>query len=711
VSPRARILGTIVVGIGITVGALVFVRSTMQRTDETSRQVVHTQEVLAALEQVLASAVSAQGGVERYFRTGDIRDADSLNVGQQAVARDLDRLATLTADNPIQQQRIAALRQALSDTAASLNASVTARRESGARGAAELDAANASLTSAHETLREMRVDENRLLTERVRADQAAVRRLRITAIGVVAGAGGLLVSLVWLLSRDATRERQRASNLTRVKDGLELEVDARAVELRDTNARLQSIIDSAVDGIIVIDSRGRIEAFNRGAERLFGYPTSEVIGRNVSMLMPSPDHEQHDGYLSRYLATGEAKIIGGAGREVTGRRRDGTTLPLHLSVGEMSIGGERKFTGMLHDLTRRAELDAQLRASEARWRAIIESAVDGIVVIDGYGRIEAFNPAAERLFGYVERDVVGKNVNILMPSPYREEHDAYLARYHATGVPKIIGIGREVTGLRHDGTVFPVHLSVGEMLVGGQRKFTGILHDLSARVRIEEQLREQSTLARLGEMAAVIAHEVKNPLAGIRGAIQIIGGRLPEGSKDAAVAKEIIGRIDALNTMMKDMLLFARPPSVRSAPVEIDRLVARTADLLSSDPAFKEVRVEIQGSAPALLADAELLQIVFQNLLVNGAHAMQGGGTIRVSVRADDSTCQITFSDTGPGIPPEHLDKIFTPFFTTKSRGSGLGLPTAKRLIEAHRGVIGITCPPAGGTTVTIQLPVSAQAV
>ena len=246
------------------------------------------------------------------------------------------------------------------------------------------------------------------------------------------------------------------------------------------------------------------------------------------MLMPSPDHEQHDGYLARYLATGKPDHR--RGREVTGRRRDGTTFPLHLSVGEMSIGGERKFTGMLHDLSSRVQLEERLRASEARWRAIIESAVDGIVVIDAHGRIEAFNPAAERLFGYAEQEVIGRNVNMLMPSPYHEEHDTYLARYLATGVQKIIGIGREVTGLRKDGTTFPLHLSVGEMTVNGERKFTGILHDLSARVRIEERLREQSTLARLGEMAAVIAHEVKNPLAGIRGAIQVIGGRLPRAA-------------------------------------------------------------------------------------------------------------------------------------------------------------------------------------
>ena len=322
--------------------------------------------------------------------------------------------------------------------------------------------------------------------------------------------------------------------------------------------------------------------------------------------------------------------------------------------------------------------------------------------------MKAFNPAAERLFGYAEQEVIGRNVNILMPSPYHEEHDTYLARYLATGVQKIIGIGREVTGLRKDGTTFPVHLSVGEMTVNGERQFTGILHDLSARVRIEEQLREQTTLARLGEMAAVIAHEVKNPLAGIRGAIQVIGGRLPEGSRDAAMTKEIVARIDALNELMKDLLLFARPPQPRPTAVEVARLVGTTADLMRADPALKDMRVEVAGSAPPIEADPDLLKIVFQNLLLNGAHAMQGQGTIRISITAVDSSCQIVFSDAGPGIPPEIREKIFMPFFTTKSRGTGLGLPTAKRLIEAHHGTISIDCPPGGGTTVSILLPAQA---
>jgi PAS domain S-box-containing protein len=488
---------------------------------------------------------------------------------------------------------------------------------------------------------------------------------------------------------------------------LKHQLRAAAVLSASRAERLDGIINTTVDGIIVIDAVGRIEAFNRGAERLFGYPQSEVLGRNVSMLMPFPYHEEHTSYLTRFLATGDAGIIG-KGREVTGRRRDGTVFPLHLSVGEMTVGGQRKFTGMLHDLTERVRLEGQLGSSEARWRAIIDSAVDGIIVIDAHGRVETFNPAAERLFGYSAEEVLGRNVDMLMPSPYREEHDSYLARYLATGRAKIIGIGREVPGLRKDGTTFPLHLSVGQITMHDERKFTGILHDLSGRVEIEGQLREQAALAKLGEMAAVIAHEVKNPLAGIRGAIQVLGDQLSGDGKKAQVLKEIVSRIDALDQMMKDLLLFARPPKPRHAPTDLVPLVTTTAHLLSEDPALKEVDVEVEGSAPTISADPDMLRIVFQNLLINGAHAMHGKGRIRVAIGAVDSRCQIAFIDSGPGIPTEIREKIFTPFFTTKTRGSGLGLPTAKRLIEAHNGQIAIDCPPAGGTAVVIRLPISA---
>lgn len=236
-----------------------------------------------------------------------------------------------------------------------------------------------------------------------------------------------------------------------------------------------------------------------------------------------------------------------------------------------------------------------------------------------------------------------------------------------------------MTGRRRDGTTFPLHLSVGEMRVDGERKFTGILHDLSERVRIEAQMREQAALARIGEMAAVIAHEVKNPLAGVRGAIQEIGGRLPAGTGDAAIIGEIIARIDALNDLMKDLLLYARPPQPRPSRLDLRELVSATAQLFSSDPT-QNIRVNIAGAASHVVADADLLKIVFVNLLVNAGHAMQGRGTIDVSLSASEGHCRVTVADQGPGIPADVRDKIFVPFFTTKSRGLRSGAPDGEAL-------------------------------
>jgi two-component system sensor kinase FixL len=465
---------------------------------------------------------------------------------------------------------------------------------------------------------------------------------------------------------------------------------------------LTAIADSSEDAIFVTNLEGVVLTWNRAAADLYGYAFDEIAGRTVSALMPEGHRGELQAFLQQIQAGHRITRLEAVGRTKRGRMVD---VRLSASAVQDPRGEVLGAAFVVHDVTRHKQEERAQRSTELRWRSIIESAVDGIVVIDSHGRIEAFNPAAERLFGYAESEVLGANVSMLMPAPYRDEHDGYLARYLREGDARIIGIGRDVQGLRRDGTVFSLHLSVGEMSVEGQRKFTGILHDLSARVRLEEQLREQASLAKLGEMAAVIAHEIRNPLAGIRGAIQIIGGRLPQEGQDVRIIGEIVNRIDSLGGLMRDLLLFARPPQPRLAPTEIQPLVARTVDLLSADPALQGVRVDIGGAALPVMADAELLKIVFHNLLVNGAHAMQGAGRIRVTVTEVGPSCNVAFLDSGPGIPPAIREKVFVPFFTTKSRGTGLGLPTVKRIVDAHRGQILLDCPPAGGTLVTVCLP------
>jgi len=344
------------------------------------------------------------------------------------------------------------------------------------------------------------------------------------------------------------------------------------------------------------------------------------------------------------------------------------------------------------------------RVDEARWRAVIDSAVDGIIVIDARGLIEAFNRAAQQMFGHSEEDVIGKNVSLLMPEPDHSRHDHYIDRHIQTGERRIIGIGRAVTGLRRDGTTFPLHLSVGEMELDGEKHFTGILHDLSSRADLEDRLREATALARLGEMAAVIAHEVRNPLAAVRGAIQVIGGRMPAHAGDKAIIKEIIARVDGLNDLIQDLLVFARPPTPKPSNTDLRGLLASVAGLLKKDPAFADLEINISGEAPALYVDPALLTIVFQNLLINAAQAMQGRGTIEVTLQVADLWHRVQVVDHGPGIPAEIRAALFRPFKTTKARGTGLGMATAKRLVELHEGRIFVECPPGGGALVTVEL-------
>jgi two-component system sensor kinase FixL len=469
----------------------------------------------------------------------------------------------------------------------------------------------------------------------------------------------------------------------------------------ELSALLRAIVESSDDAIIGKELDGTIVTWNGGAERMYGHTAAEAVGQPISLIVPE-DHRQE---LRRILD----EI--GAGRRVASHEtervtRDGRRLKVSLTVSPILDASGRVVgaSAIGRDITEARRIQAALHGSEQRYQSIINSAVDAILVIDRRGLIEAFNVAAERLFGFAADEVIGRNVNMLMPQPYHGEHDQYINRYLTTHEKRIIGIGREVVGRRKDGSTFPVHLSVGEMEIDGEPKFTGILHDLTARVQLESQLREQAALTRLGEMAAVVAHEVKNPLTGIRGAVQIIGSRLPAGSRDGAVIKEIVSRIDALNELMKDLLLFARPPQPHIAPVDLLPILATVVGLVRQDPSADDVTIDTRGESPAVSADPELLKLILQNLLLNAVHAIQGQGSVRISVAASPETCAITIADSGPGIPPEVREKLFTPFFTTKSRGTGLGLSTARRFAEAQGGSLTIECPPSGGTTALLTL-------
>ena len=240
---------------------------------------------------------------------------------------------------------------------------------------------------------------------------------------------------------------------------------------------------------------------------------------------------------------------------------------------------------------------------------------------------------------------------------------------------------------------------------GKPYQYMAIRFDITERKRAEAKLLEQQTLARLGEMSAVVAHEVKNPLAGISGALQIIGARLPEEGRDRAIIGDIQKRIASLNQMVQDLLLFARPQAPVLSPTAIKSLLADIATAIRRDPGAADVRVHITGDNPSLRVDREQMRIVFQKLLLNAAQAMNNRGTVAVHVKRGPEICEISISDDGPGLTSKVTEEMFESFFTTKHRGSGLGLPTARRIVEAHDGRITARNRPDGGAVFQVSLP------
>jgi signal transduction histidine kinase len=226
------------------------------------------------------------------------------------------------------------------------------------------------------------------------------------------------------------------------------------------------------------------------------------------------------------------------------------------------------------------------------------------------------------------------------------------------------------------------------------------------RRRAEAALRKQQALAQLGEMAAVVAHEVRNPLAGIRATLQVLSTRLP--AKDQPTVSSLYARIDALNEMTESLLLFSRPRAPRLEPLALTPLLREAAGLLRGDGRWARVQVELSGEDACVHADPLLLRGVFLNVLLNAAQAMGGSGTVRVRIASADGWCRVSITDAGPGIPAKVLERVFEPFFTTKHRGTGLGLAVVRRQVEAHGGEVTIACPPDGGTVVTVTLPLSA---
>ncbi len=373
----------------------------------------------------------------------------------------------------------------------------------------------------------------------------------------------------------------------------------------------------------------------------------------------------------------------------------------------------------------RAAAAANAKAAEAReahLQSILDNIPDAIIVIDERGGIQSFSSAAARLFGYAAADMLGKNVNMLMPSPYREGHDGYLNRYLRTGERRIIGIGRVVVGQRSDGSTFPMELAVGEMHVREQRFFTGFIRDLTERQQTEARLQElqselvhMSRLTAMGEMASALAHELNQPLSAIanymKGSRRLLENRSDEGAvtiRDAMdKAADQALRAGDIIRRLRDFV--ARGETERRVE-DVKKLVEEASALALVGAKDKGVRVRF-AFAPGLdyvLADRVQVQQVLLNLMRNAVEAMENSERRELVVAtapAPNGMVEISVADTGSGIAPEIGAQLFQPFVTTKRQGMGVGLSISRTIVEAHGGSIAARPNNGGGTVFSFTLP------
>ena len=486
------------------------------------------------------------------------------------------------------------------------------------------------------------------------------------------------------------------------------ELKASQAELAEANARSEATLNAAVDGILTIDASGTIEAANASALSLFGYVEGELIGENVKMLMPPPYRDEHDGYLAAYRKTGIKRIIG-VGREVVGLRKDQTTFEMELSVGEGTAGDRTVYVGIVHDLTERRHSQAT-RASLAE---ILENSLNEILVFDATSlHFCEVNRGARENLGYSMEELhtltpVDINPNltpdefaeIIEPLRNGQKHRLHFETVHE----------------RKDGSQYPVDVHLQLRSYDEAPAFIALIFDMTERKqaleaidRTEKRAFEAEKLASISTLTAGLAHDIGTPMTVIVGYAELIE-KATSDEKIQERARIIGEQTKRVTDLVQTLLNVSRPHEPNRISLQVSNTLEHA--LLFFQEKLKKRNISVEknvSNVPNVMADPDQLEQVFLNLIVNAADAMPSGGRLQVEVDSPDlNWVEIRVRDTGTGIPPEQLERIFEPFYTTKKRGAGngLGLLVSKGVVVEHGGHIEVSSVIDVGTEIRVSLP------
>ncbi len=486
-------------------------------------------------------------------------------------------------------------------------------------------------------------------------------------------------------------------------------------------ASLANILDLA--NVIIHDMEGKILHWTTGCERLYGWSRQEAVGQIVHHLLktryPVPRSEIAAALRERGSWEGELEH----------QTKSGSIVSIaSLWVARKSDDNAIRFVLQNNsDITGLKRAKADLATREAHLLSILDTVPEAMIVIDERGLVTSFSAAAAKLFGYRPEEVIGRNVRMLMPEPYRAEHDGYIANYLRTGEARIIGYGRLVKGLTKDGAVFPMELAVGVARANGERIFTGFVRDLTSRQKMEEELRQSQKMEAVGQLTGGVAHDFNNLLTAIIANLEMLYPRVTDPEQREHVKEALDAAQDGAK-LASQLLAFGRRQSLNSKPTDVGPLVSSFADLLRRTLGEAiELQIVVEGSGHLTVIDGSLLMNALLNLAINARDAMPHGGRLTIEithVRLDADYAQtypdirtgryvlITVTDTGSGMSEEVRQRAFEPFFTTKATGAGtgLGLSMVYGFVKQSGGNIQIYSEIGQGTSVRVFLPLSESA-
>lgn len=702
---------------------------------EAKNWLLHSYEISQHIQTLSNRVKDAELGTRGYLLTGSadyldpyyaaVRGSETVDAktGQifrrSSIAEEFQTLKTLAADNPSQQSHLEELRAAVNDLLTHASASIKRYQDSGP-GAVQNTAIGRSkplMDRIRVLIGSLTMEENRLLAMRTDADAHSMWQSYWIILGGVAVFYLSMLFSVWMATRHWRHGRQ-----------MEAEVYARSQEIAETNRKLHetnaelnklyemtkeqgaarmahmaAIVDSSSDAILSKTLDGIITSWNGGAQALFGYSAEEAVGKHIMCIIPKDRQQEEDMFLTKIKKGGRVEHY-----ETIRIAKNGRMIDVSLSISPIldTAGHVVGAAKIVRDISERKDAANYLKT-------VMNTIIDGLITIDDRGIVQSMNSAAEKLFGYEAKEVIGQNVKMLMPEPYHTEHDGYLKNYMTTGKAKVIGIGREVSAQRKDGSVFPMDLGINEMRIGDKRIFVGTIRDISARKAAEAGLKK--TMERLKQsnddlesFAYIASHDLKEPLRGLANNALMI--KEDCGDMLNATMKKRLDRMNYLchrmEQLVDDLLYFSRLGRQELAiqKTDLNEVIRDIESMMENTLQETNAHITIKNTLPSITCDSTRITEVFRNLITNAIKYNKSKEKHIEIGCLDVPECTFYMRDNGIGIAKEFHTDVFRIFKRLNEeddsvKGTGVGLTFVKKIIERHNGRIWIDSEPGKGST------------